>query len=139
MSAEGLYRYLGTISGLVEHQDQAVETNGKGQSATRGSSFDDFKMLGPPYFSGTSDPTEAKAWIIKIEIFFNVIDYSDEEKASYVAFMLDKEVVHWWRMTKRLLEAQEPITWRRFSDAFYMKYFLDSVRRQKMGEFIHLE
>ena len=56
-----------------------------------------------------------------------------------MAFMLDKEVDHWCRMTKRLLEAQEPIAWRRFSDAFYMKYFPDSVRRQNMGEFIRLE
>ena len=51
----------------------------QGQSATtRGSSCDDFKMLGPPYFSSTSDPTEAEAWITKIETFFYVIDYSDE-------------------------------------------------------------
>ena len=46
-------------------------TNGQGQSATtRGSSCDDFKMLGPPYISGTSDPTKAEAWITKIETFF---------------------------------------------------------------------
>ena len=43
MSAEGLYRYLGTIAGMVERQAQAVEANGQRQSATtRGSSFDDF-------------------------------------------------------------------------------------------------
>ena len=106
MSAEGLYRYMGTIAGLVEHQAQAVETNGQGQSAiTRGSSFDDFKRLGPPYFFGTSDPTKAETWITKIEKFFDVIDCSDEKKASYAAFMLDKEVDHWWRMTRRQLEA----------------------------------
>ena len=130
MSAKRLYRYLGTIAGLVEHQARSVETNRQGQSATtRGSSFYDFKRLGPPYFSSTSDPMKAEAWIIQIEKFFDVIDCSDEKKASYAAFMLDKEADHWWRMTKRLLDAQEPITWRRFSDAFYIKYFLDSVRQ----------
>ncbi|KAL6345741.1 hypothetical protein AAG906_017485 [Vitis piasezkii] len=60
--------------------------------------------VGSPYFSGTSDPTEAEAWIMKIEKFFDVIDCSEEQKASYAAFMLDKEADHWWRMTKRLLE-----------------------------------
>ena len=106
MSAKGLYRYLGTITGLVEHQARATETNRQGQSATtRGSSFYDFKRLGPPYFSGTSDPMEAEAWIIQIEKFFYVIDCSDEQKAFYAAFMLDKDADHWWRMTKRLLEA----------------------------------
>eukprot|EP00261_Vitis_vinifera_P033067 XP_019074310.1 PREDICTED: uncharacterized protein LOC109122258 [Vitis vinifera] len=39
----------------------------------------------------------------------------------------------------RLLEDQGPITWRQFREAFYKKYFPDSVRRQKVGEFIRLE
>ncbi|KAL6313607.1 hypothetical protein AAG906_006976 [Vitis piasezkii] len=130
MSTKGLYRYLGTLAGLVEHQVRAIG---------RGSSFDDFKKLGPPYFSSTLDPTEAEAWIMKIEKFFKVIDCSEEQKASYAAFMLDKEANHWWRMTKRLLEDQGPIVWSQFREAFYKKYFPNSVQRQKMGEFVHLE
>ncbi|RVW67380.1 Transposon Ty3-G Gag-Pol polyprotein [Vitis vinifera] len=112
VSAEGIYRYLGTLAGLVERQARAVGTNVQGQSSSsRGSSFDDFKKLGPPYFSGATDPTEAEAWILKMEKFFGVIDCSEEQKASYAAFM----------------------------EAFYKKYFPDSVRRQKVGEFIRLE
>ena len=42
-------------------------------------------------------------------------------------------------MTKRFLEDQEPIVWRQFKKAFYKKYFPDSVRRQKVGEFVRLE
>ncbi|RVW89871.1 hypothetical protein CK203_034410 [Vitis vinifera] len=57
-------------------------------SSSRGSSFDDFKKLGPPYFSGATDPIEAEAWILKMEKFFGVIDCSEEQKASYAAFML---------------------------------------------------
>ncbi|RVW70653.1 Retrovirus-related Pol polyprotein from transposon 17.6 [Vitis vinifera] len=140
VSAEGIYRYLGTLAGLVERQARAVGTNVQGQSSSsRGSSFDDFKKLGPPYFSGATDPTEAEAWILKMEKFFGVIDCSEEQKASYAAFMLDKEADHWWRMTRRLFEDQGPITWRQFREAFYKKYFPDSVRRQKVGEFIRLE
>ncbi|XP_034677701.1 uncharacterized protein LOC117908146 [Vitis riparia] len=120
VSAEGIYRYLGTLAGLVERQARAAGTNVQGQSSSsRGSSFDDFKKLGPPYFSGATDPTEAEAWILKMEKFFGVIDCSEEQKASYAAFMLDKEADHW--------------------EAFYKKYFPDSVRRQKVGEFIRLE
>ncbi|RVW46074.1 Transposon Ty3-G Gag-Pol polyprotein [Vitis vinifera] len=128
VSAEGIYRYLGTLAGLVERQARAVGTNVQGQSSSsRGSSFDDFKKLGPPYFSGATDPTEAEAWILKMEKFFGVIDCSEEQKASYAAFMLDKEADHWWRMTRRLLEDQGPITWRQFREAFYKKYFPDSL------------
>nr|CAN81227.1 hypothetical protein VITISV_038888 [Vitis vinifera] len=110
MSTEGLYRYLGTLTGLVEHQVRAI-----------------------------GNPTEAKAWIMKIEKFFEVIDCSVEQKASYAAYMLDKEANHWWRMTKRLLEDQGPIVWSQFREAFYKKYFPDSVRQQKVGEFVRLE
>ncbi|XP_010648083.1 uncharacterized protein LOC104878882 [Vitis vinifera] len=140
MSTKGLYRYLRTLAGLVEGQARATGSNGQGQSSsTRGSSFYDFKKLGPPYFSGTSDPTEVEAWIMKIEKFFDVIDCSEEQKALYAAFMLDKEADHWWHMTKRLLEDQGPIVWSQFREAFYKKYFPDSVRRQKVGEFVRLE
>ncbi|XP_034680022.1 disease resistance protein SUMM2-like [Vitis riparia] len=104
MNAEGLYKYLRTFVGLVECQARAAETNGQGQSSSsRSSSFDDFKKLGP-YFSNTSNPTEVEAWILKMEKFFDVIDYSEEQKASYAAFMLEKEADPWWHMTKRLLE-----------------------------------
>ena len=128
VSTEALYRYLGTLAGMVERQARATGSNGQGQSSsTRGSSFDDFKKLGPPYFSGTSDPTEAEAWIMKIEKFFDIIDCSEEQKASYAVFMLDKEADHWWHMTKRLLEDQGPIVWSQFRKAFYKKYFPYSV------------
>ncbi|KAL6320142.1 hypothetical protein AAG906_004651 [Vitis piasezkii] len=119
MNEKRLYRYLETLAGLVERQAR-VEINGQGQSSSsRGSSFDDFKKLGPPYFSGTSDPTEAENWILKMEKFFDVIDL----------FMLNKEADHWWRMTKRLLEDQGPIIWRQFREAFYKKYFPEGNKR----------
>ena len=76
---------------------------------------------------------------MKIEKLFDVVHCSEEQKASYVAFLLDNKANHYWRITRRLLEEQGRITWRRFREAFYTKYFLDSVRRQKLGEFIHLK
>ena len=91
-------------------------------------SFDDFKRLEPPYFSGSSNSTEAESWIMKIEKFFDVVHCSKEQKASYATFMLDNEVDRWWRMTRKLLEDQGRITWKRFMEAFYTKYFLNNVR-----------
>ncbi|RVW93852.1 hypothetical protein CK203_028252 [Vitis vinifera] len=72
-------RYLETLAGLVECQARPIETQALGQpSSSKGSSFDDFKKLGLPYFSNTSDPTEAEVWILKIEKFFDVIDCFEE-------------------------------------------------------------
>ena len=97
------------MDGLVERQARATGSNGQGQSSSsRGSSFDDFKKLSPPYFSDTSNPTKAEAWIMMIEKFFIVIDCFEEQKkkkkTSYATFMLDKEADHWRLMNKRLLE-----------------------------------
>ena len=73
------------MAGLVERQTRATGSNGQGQSSSsRGSSFDDFKKLSPPYFSDTSNPTEAEALIMMIEKFFIVIDCSEEQKRIYV-------------------------------------------------------
>lgn len=36
-----------------------------------------------------------------IKRFFDVMDYFEEQIASYVIFMLDKEANHWWDITKR--------------------------------------
>ena len=122
---------------MVECWVRAAKINVQGQSSSsKGSSFDDFKKLGHPYFFGTSNPTEAKAWILKMEKFFDVIDCFKEQKTSYATFLLDKQADHWWRMTKRLLEDQEPITWKQFREAFYKKYFHDNVRQHKVGEFV---
>ena len=69
------------MAGLVERQARATGSNGQGQSSSsRGSSIDDFKKLSPPYFSDTSNPTKAEAWIMMIEKFFIVIDCSEEQK-----------------------------------------------------------
>ncbi|KAL6311948.1 hypothetical protein AAG906_037507 [Vitis piasezkii] len=66
MNVEGLYGYLKTLAALRQ------------SSSFRGSSFDDFKKLGFPYFSSTLDPTEVEVWILKMEKFFDVIDCSEE-------------------------------------------------------------
>ena len=51
MNVEELYRYFETLTGLVEHQARTIETRALGQhSSSKGSSFDDFKKLGSPYF-----------------------------------------------------------------------------------------
>ncbi|RVX19816.1 Retrovirus-related Pol polyprotein from transposon 17.6 [Vitis vinifera] len=71
MSTEELYRYLGTLAGLVERQARAIGSNGQGQSH-----------------------------LVGIGKFFDVIDCSEEQKASYAAFMLDKEADHCVRRQK---------------------------------------
>ena len=110
MSTKGLYGYLGTLAGLVERQARATRSNVQGQSSSsRGSSFDDFKKLSPPYFFQYFISNRGRGLDYEIEKFFIFIDCSKKQKASYAVFMLNKEAGHWWLMTKRLLEDQGPI------------------------------
>ena len=125
MSTERLYTYLRSLARLVEHQSRGFGNKGQGQSSSsRGNSFYDFKRLGPPYFSGSSNSTEAESSIMKIDKLFDVVHCYEKQKATYATFMLDNEVDQWWRMTRRVLEDQGCITWRRFREAFYTKYTL---------------
>ena len=51
MSTKGLYRYLGTLDGLVERQARATGSNGQGQSSsTRGSAFETLRSWVPLTF-----------------------------------------------------------------------------------------
>ncbi|RVW82227.1 hypothetical protein CK203_050777 [Vitis vinifera] len=71
---------------------RVVENQAHGQSSfSKDSSFDDFKKLGPPYFSTTLDPADTESYILKMEKLFNIIDCFEEQNASYATFMLDNE------------------------------------------------
>ena len=47
--------------------------------------------------------------------------------------MLKGEAEHWWRFTKKTfpLEEDEILTWTIFLDAFYEKYFPESMQGEK--------
>ena len=60
--------------------------------------------------------------------------------ALLASFMLKGEAEHWWISTKKTLplEKYEILTWIIFLDAFYEKYFPESVRDKKEVEFMEL-
>ncbi|RVW50181.1 Retrovirus-related Pol polyprotein from transposon 17.6 [Vitis vinifera] len=92
MSIEGLYRYLGTLASLVERQARATGSNGQGQSSsTRGSSLMTLRSW-VPYFSGTSIQQRHRLEIMKIEKFFDVIDYSEEQILCSI-YVVDKPLL----------------------------------------------
>ena len=94
--------------------------------------------MNPPTFKGEPDLIVAESWVLDLEKYFEVLNYSETQKVMFATFMLSDEAEHWWRMEKRLLESQEPLEWENFKDAFFKKYFPRSVRRQKESEFIQL-
>ena len=90
---------------------------------TTRSTFEHFKKLNPLAFKGEFDPIVAESWILDLEKYLEVLNFSKTQKVVFATFMLGGEAKHWWRMEKRLLESQEPLVWEKFKDVFFKKYF----------------
>ena len=69
-----------------------------------------------------------------------MVGCTEVQKVSFTSFMLKREVEHWCRSSKKTLplEEDEILTWTIFLDAFYEKYFPESVRDEKEVEFMEL-
>ena len=82
----------------------------------------------------------AEKWITRVEKIFEALGCFEEQKVVMTVFKLEGEVEHWWKMTKAGLEAKgKPLTRTNFLEAFYEKYFPDSVRDKKELEFQQLK
>lgn len=120
-------------------QAQALACEAPRRDAQLHNTIVEFKKLSPPAFGGTTDPLEAEKWLTEIEKTFTVLPCTEEEKVSRAAYMLQGSAHDWWLMVQRQHEDDGLLTWNGFRDAFYDKYFPESVRRQKEDEFIKLQ
>ncbi|XP_057953785.1 uncharacterized protein LOC131148066 [Malania oleifera] len=97
--------------------------------------------MNPPAFSGSADPIMLENWIQEIKKILTLLRYTDEQRVMYATFRLKREAERWWS-TVRLLEEQRPIpialTWGRFKEIFFDRYFPSSVRDAKMEESLNL-
>ncbi|XP_028070028.1 uncharacterized protein LOC114272508 [Camellia sinensis] len=105
---------------------QALQANiNNGTPEQRGGpvTIKQFQDLKPTTFTGGPDPMVTDAWVKDIEKIFRALPYTERQQ-------------EWWLLT---LAKEEIMTWERFLEAFYEKYFPDSLREQKASEFIHLK
>ncbi|XP_057953929.1 uncharacterized protein LOC131148218 [Malania oleifera] len=97
--------------------------------------------MNPPTFSEATDPTVAENWMHEIEKILTVLHYTNEQRVLYAMYKLAWEAERWW-MATRLLEEQRPIpvpvTWARFRDIFFNRYFHATFREAKVQEFLSL-
>ncbi|CAM0954182.1 unnamed protein product [Alopecurus aequalis] len=99
----------------------------------------DFQKLKPPTFLGTSNPLEAEDWIVAMEKAFDAMDCTDNERVSFATYMLQSSAFEWWDAHRKCYEQGLQITWKLFKEAFYQKYFPESVKRIKEKEFLELK
>ena len=80
---------------------QMANGHGNGDEYMR---FSDFCKANPPSFRGAYDPDAANEWIKEMEKIFSILICTEEQKVSFVAFMLKVDTMFWWNDTRNLLE-----------------------------------
>ncbi|XP_028118913.1 uncharacterized protein LOC114316456 [Camellia sinensis] len=70
-----------------------------------------------------------------MEKIFCALPCTERQKVTFATFTFKDDAQEWWLLT---LEKEDIVTWARFLEVFYEKYFSDSLREQKASEFIHL-
>ncbi|XP_028096473.1 uncharacterized protein LOC114296377 [Camellia sinensis] len=86
----------------------------------------------PPSFKGGIEPVKAEAWVLGIEKLFEVFPCTEAQKVQYAAFTLEDEARRWWMLTRTV---HQGLTWDRFLELFYDKYFPQSMRDKKVTKF----
>nr|ABA93644.1 retrotransposon protein, putative, Ty3-gypsy subclass [Oryza sativa Japonica Group] len=73
-----------------------------------------------------------------MEKAFEAMGCTDKEKITYATYMLQSSAFEWWDAHKKSYSERISITWELFKEAFYKKYFPESVKRMKK-EFLELK
>lgn len=79
----------------------------------------DFKEAKPPTFDGEpKKPKEAKAWLLGINKFFELHDYTKNMKTMIVIFNLKGKSKIWWEDVKRVISIKmEELSWHEFNSS----------------------
>ncbi|XP_028091827.1 uncharacterized protein LOC114292111 [Camellia sinensis] len=86
----------------------------------------------PPSFKGGIEPMNAEAWVLGIEKLFEVFPCTEAQKVQSAAFTFEDEARRWWMLMRTI---HQGLTWDRFLEIFYDKYFPQSMRVKKVTEF----
>ncbi|XP_057975968.1 uncharacterized protein LOC131163390 [Malania oleifera] len=97
--------------------------------------------MNPPTFLEGADPVVIENWMQEIEKVLAVLHCTNEQRVLYATYKLIGKAERWWTTTK-LLKEQRPIpvamTWSRFREVFFDRYFFATVRKAKVVEFLNL-
>ncbi|XP_057956730.1 uncharacterized protein LOC131150161 [Malania oleifera] len=103
--------------------------------------IEQFTLMKPPSFAGGLDPIAVENWVQDVEEILAVLARTNEQKVAFATFKLTGEAKSWWRLV-RIIEEQKPdpvpVSWSRFKELFFERYFLTIVRSVKVAEFLHL-
>lgn len=89
----------------------------------------------PPYFHW-----EGKAWLLRMEKYFQLHDYLGNEKARIAIYNINGRTSTWWERLRQVKGINERgINWERFKKYFKHKYLSTRYYDNKMKEFHELK
>ncbi|XP_057719882.1 uncharacterized protein LOC130934316 [Arachis stenosperma] len=129
-----------TTHAMRQTRQSAVNKNGEGAKNNLGSvprTLAVFLKVDPPFFNGSTNPTEADNWFQAVEHALQTQHVPYDQFVEYAAYQLVGEARQWWQGERRLLYQQNmDITWELFQTAFYNKYFYESIREARELELL---
>ncbi|XP_073063981.1 uncharacterized protein [Primulina eburnea] len=99
--------------------------------------FEQFRRLNPKEFGGTTDPFVAEGWIRSLELHFDYLGMRDGDRARCAIYMLRDDASLWWEGAAHAVDVAT-LTWARFREMFFGKYFPADVRGRLTREFMSL-
>ncbi|KAG6472566.1 hypothetical protein ZIOFF_070032 [Zingiber officinale] len=105
------------LAGLAHLLCQNDDTS---QAARTKMSYEKFHKMGPPEFTGSSDPFVAEGWVKSLETIFHYMRLEDVAKVSCTIFQLKEDATLWWEGAERTVN-METLTWEEFKKIFYDK------------------
>ncbi|XP_063947599.1 uncharacterized protein LOC135152058 [Daucus carota subsp. sativus] len=118
----------------VEEQDNP-EREGENK---RRCTYKTFKDADPPIFKGDLDPHVANTWIKEMEKVIEISECLDEQKVKFATHSLRGEAVFWWDTVKQT-EDCSTMTWTRFKELFFDKYFPTCMKNEMEMKFLGLK
>ncbi|XP_028070165.1 uncharacterized protein LOC114272645 [Camellia sinensis] len=101
--------------------------------------FSEFRKQRPPKFTGVLDPKVAENWLRQIEKMLDTMGITEAtDRIALAVFELDDEADHWWELIKNTRDVAS-LSWNQFRELFLNKYFLITIRRERVKEFQNLE
>ncbi|XP_028058454.1 uncharacterized protein LOC114262299 [Camellia sinensis] len=101
--------------------------------------FSEFRKQRPPIFIGEPDPKIAENWIRQIEKIFNTMGITEHiDRIDLAVYQLEGEADHWWALIRESRDITA-MTWAQFKELFLRKYFPNTVKQERIHEFLNLE
>ncbi|XP_016164777.1 uncharacterized protein LOC107607323 [Arachis ipaensis] len=130
-----VYR-LAQLAGSGNEHGESAKGNLRGVPRTLAS----FRKADPPVFTGSTNHTEANNWFQAVERALLTQHVPYDQFVEHAAYQLVGEAQQWWQGESRLLHQRNmSITWVLFKEAFYKKYFFESIKEARELEFLQLK